>query len=108
MTAPASVPAPAPITFAVGAKGLEYSIRDKLRASPSNFSWQEVYAATIAVNLKALCSPQRRAQAGESGDPLNAIGSAELFAWPSLDEVKAHRADARACPLPAVVTSLPG
>ena len=94
--------------FSVDAKGLEYTVKAKLRANRYEFSWQEVYAATIAVNRKVLCSPERRAQAGLGADPLNAIGDAEIFEWPTLDEVKAHRADARACRLPAVVTTLPG
>ncbi len=100
-------PSPASLRFSVAAKGLEYSVKEKLRATPNEFSWQEVYAATIAVNLEALCSAQRRVRAERGSDPLNAIGSAEIFAWPSLDEVRAHRADPRACPVPAVITSLP-
>ena len=104
---PLLAPAPASVRFSVAAKGLEYSVKEKLGASPNEFSWQEVYAATIAVNLAALCSAERRVRAGRGSDPLNAIGSAEIFAWPSLDEVRAHRADPRACPVPAVITTLP-
>ena len=108
MAAKPLAPSPASVRFSVGAKGLEYSVRDKLRASPTEYAWQDVYAATIAVNMEALCSAQRRVRAGAGSDPLNAIGSAEIFAWPSLDEVRAHRNDPRACPVPAVVTTLPG
>ena len=41
-------------------------------------------------------------------DPLAAAPTSWDQHIASLDEVRAHRADARACPIPAVVTSLPG
>lgn len=94
---PAVVEAPAPLLFRVGVRGLEDSVRREADKRAYSFSWEEVYATVIAINRDSLCSLERRALAGEGGDPLNMIGGAEEFRWPSTDQILQYKAGPRAC-----------
>lgn len=77
--------APAQAAFAIGARGLEASVKAELaRRNQDSSSWKAVYGQVISLNMNTLCSPDRWKAAEDAGKkPLDLIRADTQLTWPT-------------------------